>query len=151
MRYSFFWSFTRIVLYTFFSLFVYVKTYAQALTPNNIWYEVIKSSGDYEAFLKAHGFKEKYSGPKKQGGWISCYRNLKADEWLYVYSNDSFRVNQVTYEVPALKKYLATHIENKKLLPGEEYTPMGRVYNQNKIYYQTIFRYTPVQLPGNNK
>lgn len=87
-----------------------------------------------------------YSGPKKLGGYISCYFNKKANEWLFIHDDEQWQTTNVAYLLPTLKKYKNNQIEKKLLLQGEEVTPMGKTYQEGKVYYHLMYRFESLKL-----
>lgn len=120
---------------------------AQTLTSANIWYDIMTHSVDSDSLLTQKGFKLQYSGPKKMGGSLACYFNKKFDEWLFINDNDQGKTTQVSYLLPSLQKYKKNQIEKKLLLLGEEVSPMGKTYQENKIYYHLTYTFTKIDTP----
>lgn len=120
---------------------------AQTFTPHDIWYKVISSKMNTDSLITQKGFKMKYSGPKKLGGYLSCYFNKKADEWLFIHDDEQWQTINVSYLLPTLKKYKNNQIEKKLLSQGEEVTPMGKTYQENKIYYHLIYTFEKYKSP----
>ncbi len=120
---------------------------AQTLTSSDIWYKLILGKMDTDSLLAQKGFKMKYSGPKKLGGYISCYFNKKADEWLFIHDDEQWQTTNVAYLLPALKKYKSNLTEKKLLLQGEEVTPMGKTYQEGKVYYHLMYRFEKLKAP----
>lgn len=88
-----------------------------------------------------------YSGPKKLGGNLSCYFNKKADEWLFIHDNEQWQTINVSYLLPTLKQYKNNQVEKKLLLQGEEVTPMGKTYQESKVYYHLIYTFKKYKMP----
>lgn len=124
---------------------------AQTLTSSEIWYSLIPNKINTDSLLTKKGFKIKYSGPKKLGGNLACYFNKKFDEWLFIHDNEQGQTTNVYYLLPTLKKYQHNQVEKKLLLQGEEVTPMGKTYQENKIYYQLIYTFEKFRVPAVTK
>ncbi|AZA77335.1 hypothetical protein EG347_07345 [Chryseobacterium sp. G0186] len=120
---------------------------AQTLTSSNIWYDIMTHKVDSDSLLTQRGFKLKYSGPKKMGGNLACYFNKKYDEWLFINDNDQGKTTQVSYLLPTLQKYKKNLIEKKLLLLGEEVSPMGKTYQESKLYYHLTYTFTKIDTP----
>lgn len=120
---------------------------AQTLTSSEIWYTLMPNKINTDSLLTKKGFKMKYSGPKKLGGNLSCYFNKKSDEWLFIHDNEQWQTTHVSYLLPTLKKYKNNQSEKKLLLQGEEVTPMGKTYQENKIYYHLIYTFEKYKVP----
>ncbi|WP_160138605.1 hypothetical protein [Chryseobacterium sp. c4a] len=114
---------------------------AQTLTPSEIWYTLIPNKINTDSLLIKKGFTMKYSDPKKLGGNLACYFNKKFDEWLFINDNEQGQTTSVSYLLPDLKKYKNNLIEKKLLSQGEEVTPMGKTYQENKIYYHLVYTF----------
>ncbi|MBB2148314.1 hypothetical protein [Pedobacter gandavensis] len=98
------------------------------------------SSSLHPQMLKKKGFSEVYSGPKKQGGFLSLYHNKQAQEYLFINYTDSGKTTTITYYLPTKAKYLNLQVEKKNLKAGEEIKPFGTTtYNDGKKYYQIGF------------
>lgn len=108
---------------------------AQTFTSSGIWYDIIPGKLNTDSLLVQKGFKMKYSGPKKQGGFLSCYFNKKSDEWMFIHANVQNQITFISYLLPTLEKYKKNLLEKKQLLPGEEVQAMGKTRQENKIYY----------------
>lgn len=91
-----------------------------------------------DSLLNKKEFKLKYSGPKKQGGNLSCYFNKKSDEWLFIHTDQLDKTTQISYLLPTLKKYQKNRVE-KLLSPEQEINPMGKTYQENRIYYHLVY------------
>ncbi|WP_106915204.1 hypothetical protein [Chryseobacterium aurantiacum] len=120
---------------------------AQTLTSSEIWYDIMSNGVNTDRLLTQKGFKLKYSGPKKMGGHLACYFNKKSDEWLFINDNEQGKTTQVSYLLPTLKKYKKNQIEKKRLLMGEEVKPMGKTYQESKIYYHLTYTFEKVETP----
>lgn len=120
---------------------------AQTLTSSEIWYKLISSKMNTDSLLTKKGFKMQYSGPKKLGGNLSCYFNKKADEWLFIHDNEQWQTINVSYLLPTLKQYKNNQVEKKLLLQGEEVTPMGKTYQESKVYYHLIYTFKKYKMP----
>ncbi|MDR2235897.1 MAG: hypothetical protein LBE92_07215 [Chryseobacterium sp.] len=120
---------------------------AQTLTSPGIWYEVIPAKINTDSLLTKKGFILKYSGPKKQGGNLACYFHKKADEWLFIHTNEKQQTTQVSYLLPSLKKFLKNWVDKKQLLPGEEVVDMGKTFQENRTYYHLIYKFERPELP----
>ncbi|REC61955.1 hypothetical protein DRF65_13085 [Chryseobacterium pennae] len=119
---------------------------AQTLTSSEVWYKLFSKKVNTDSLLTQKGFKMKYSGPKKLGGNLSCYFNKKADEWLFIHDNEQWQTTGVSYLLPTLTKYKNNQVEKKLLLQGESVTPMGKTYQENKLYYHLVYgfeKYAP--------
>lgn len=118
---------------------------AQTLTPSEIWYTLIPNKINTDSLLIKKGFTMKYSGPKKLGGNLACYFNKKFDEWLFINDNEQGQTTSVSYLLPSLKKYKNNLIEKKRLSQGEEVAPLGKTYQENKIYYHLVYTFEKVK------
>ncbi|MGU3375842.1 hypothetical protein [Chryseobacterium sp. M5A1_1a] len=124
---------------------------AQTLTSSNIWYDIMPNKANTDSLLTKKGFKIQYSGPKKMGGNLSCYFNKKYNEWLFIDDNNQGKTTQVSYLLPTLKKYQKNQVDKKLLLLGEEVSPMGKTYQEGKIYYHLTYNFTKIETPPVNK
>lgn len=120
---------------------------AQTLTSSEIWYTLMSKKINTDNLLTKKGFRMKYSGPKKLGGNLACYFNKKSDEWLFIHDNEQGQTTTVDYLLPTLKKYQNNQVEKKLSLQGEEVTPMGKTYQENKIYYHLIYTFEKYKVP----
>ncbi|PWN67831.1 hypothetical protein [Chryseobacterium oncorhynchi] len=121
---------------------------AQTLTSSNIWYDVMPNGAKADSLLTQKGFKLKYSGPKKMGGNLACYFNKKFDEWLFINDNEQGKTTQISYLLPTLKKYQKNQTEKKLLLMGEEVNPLGKTYQEGKIYYHLTYTFEKRETPS---
>ncbi|MCQ9637902.1 hypothetical protein MP478_00765 [Chryseobacterium sp. WG14] len=124
---------------------------AQTFTSSSIWYDIIPGKLNRDSLLVQKGFKMKYSGPKKQGGFLSCYFNKKSDEWMFIHANDQNQVTTISYLLPTLQKYKKNLIDKKQLLPGEEVQAMGKTIQENKIYYDLGYSFKRPESPDHKE
>ncbi|WP_316820217.1 hypothetical protein [Pedobacter gandavensis] len=121
--------------------FVPQKMMAQTFNSPQI-FDFWKGSGSlHPQMLKKKGFSEVYSGPKKQGGFLSLYHSKQAQEYLFIHYTDSGKTSTITYYLPTKAKYLNLQAEKKNLNATEELTAHGiTTYNDGKKYYQISFK-----------
>ncbi|MDN3692093.1 hypothetical protein QWZ06_07390 [Chryseobacterium tructae] len=120
---------------------------AQTLTPSEILYKIIPNKMNADSLLTQKGFTLKYSGPKKLGGNLSCYFNKRFDEWIFIHDNEQGQTTSFSYLLPSLQKYQKNKVEKKLLLQGEKVTPMGKTYQENKMYYHLIYTFENFKSP----
>lgn len=137
---------SKIVLFTILISGIFLSP-AQTLTPSEIWYKIIPHRINTDSLLIQKGFKLKYSGPKKLGGNLACYYNKNFDEWLFINDNQEGQTTNISYLLPSVKKYQKNQVEKKLLLQGEEVNPMGKTYQENKLYYHLTYTFEKLKSP----
>ena len=112
---------------------------AQSLSSDDLYVLCSEKMTSWDSILIKKGFKEKYSRPKKEGGYIALYQNKTKNEYIFVYANNDEKTTNANYYLPTKKAYLALCTDKKNLPPGFDYNRLGKVEYEGKIYYHLGF------------
>lgn len=132
----------------FFTMLLFVlSAKAQSLTQADI-FSYFGQKVNTEA-LQQKGFKEKYYGIKKAGGYLGNYENKTTDQYLFINADSSGIIIFIDLYMPADKKvWKGLGLEKKQLNVGEDYKITGKtIYLNRKYTIVSFYREKPVIKP----
>lgn len=90
--------------------------------------------------LTAGKFRTVYSGPKKEGGLLTCLHNKNADEFLFVDRKDDSTLQTITYYIPDYASYNKLYQALKANAVNTLKQGLTLYEDNGKKYYQLVIQ-----------